>query len=222
MKFSQGVAARIALAAAGGLVLVGTAGAAVAAEVGDQDVDVNVDITAIEEPGSLSLTVAGTSTDLTEGDSGDPTVRQFDGELPTVTVTDTRDPASIAPNLYWYVVGQASAFEGPNGATIGADKLGWTPRLVDGSDTGLVAEGEPVLTTEDETTPETEGDNVGLVDQELLYITLDSAAVRETGETSWTADALLTLKTGVDVTPGSYSSTLTLSLFEDSSAPAQP
>ncbi|WP_285136840.1 hypothetical protein [Microbacterium sp. lyk4-40-TSB-66] len=210
MKFSKGAAARIAVAAAGGLVLVGTAGAAFAAEVDDSDVNVNVQIAPVVGPGSLSLTVAGTSATLTESASGDADVRQFDGALPTVTVTDTRDVDDIPANHAWYVVGQASAFTSPGGATISPDHLGWTPRVVDGGDTGLVAEGEPVGTSED-----TGADAVGLVDQELLYLTVDSTDVRADGESSWTADAALVLKTGSDVTPGAYSSTLTLSLFED-------
>ena len=37
----------------------------------------------------------------------------------------------------------------------------------------------------------------------------------ETGGTSWSAGADLFLKTGTDVKPGSYTSKLTLSLFED-------
>lgn len=217
MKFSKGAAARIAVAAAGGLVLVGTAGAAFAAEVGDTDVDVNVNIAPVVGPGSLSLTVAGTSATLTEGASGDPEVRQFNGALPTVTVTDTRDVDDIPANHFWYVVGQASAFTGPGGASISADHFGWTPRLVDGGDTGLVAEGEEVKTSED-----TGDDAVGLVDQELLYTALDSAAVKEGGESSWTADAALVLKTDTSVTPGAYSSKLTLSLFEDAFTPTQP
>ncbi|CAN3700633.1 hypothetical protein MMX123_00621 [Microbacterium sp. MM2322] len=216
MKFSKGAAARIAVAAAGGLMLVGTAGAAFAAEVGDQDVDVNVQIAPVVGPGSLSLTVAGTSSTLTESPSGDAQVRQFDGALPTVTVTDTRDVADIPADRFWYVVGQASAFTGPGGATISPDHLGWTPRLVDAGDTGLVAEGEPVKTSED-----TGDDAVGLVDQELLYTALESAAVKEGGESSWTADAALVLKTDAGVTPGAYSSTLTLSLFEDVFTPDQ-
>jgi hypothetical protein len=214
MKFSKGAVARIAVAAAGGLVLVGTAGAAFAAEVGDENVDVNVQIAPVDGPGSLSLTVAGTSATLTESPSGDAEVRQFDGALPTVTVTDTRDVADIPADRFWYVVGQASAFTGPGGATISPDHLGWTPRLVDGGDTGLVAEGEEVMTSED-----TGDDAVGLVDQELLYTALDSAAVKDSGESSWTANAALVLKTDTGVTPGAYSSTLTLSLFEDAVAP---
>ncbi|MGN7187688.1 hypothetical protein [Microbacterium enclense] len=218
MKFSHGAAARIAAATLGGLVLVGTAGAAVAAEVGDdQNVDVNVQIAPVEGSGSLSLTVAGTSSTLTESASGNPEVRQFDGTLPTVTVTDTRDLEDIPADHFWYVVGQASAFSGPNGASIPAANLGWTPNLVDEGETGLVLEGDKVDTAED-----TGADAVGLVDKELLYAAFESAAVKAEGETSWTANAALVLKTGADVTPGAYSSKLTLSLFEDAIDAGQP
>jgi hypothetical protein len=210
MKFSKGAAARVAVATVGGLMLAATAGAAFAAPVGDTDVDVNVNIPAVDGPGSLSLTVAGTAATLTETASGDPQVRQFDGALPTVTVTDARELEDIPANHFWYVVGQAAEFTGPNGATITPDHLGWTPRLVDGGDTGLVAEGEAVATSED-----TGDDAVGLVDQELLYTALDSVTVKESGESSWTAEASLTLKTDAGVTPGAYTSKLTLSLFED-------
>jgi hypothetical protein len=111
-------------------------------------------------------------------------------------VTDTREVDDIPANHFWYVVGQASAFTGPGGASISADHFGWTPRLVDGGDTGLVSEGEQVKTSED-----TGDDAVGLIDQELLYTALDSAAVKEGGESSWTADAALVLKTDTTVTP---------------------
>lgn len=217
MKFSKGAAARIAVAAAGGLVLVGTAGAAFAAEVDDKGVDVNVQIAPVVGPGSLSLTVAGTSATLTESASGDAEVRQFDGTLPTVTVTDTRDVADIPADHFWYVVGQASAFTGPGGATISPDHFGWTPNLVNEGDTGLVAEGDEVKTSED-----TGANAVGLVDKELLYTALESKTVKEGGESSWTANAALVLKTDAGVTPGAYTSKLTLSLFEDVFSPAAP
>ena len=53
---------------------------------------------------------------------------------------------------------------------------------------------------------------VGLVDQELLAKTDESAAVADEG--SWTANAELTLKTLPTVGAGQYDSVLTLSLFE--------
>lgn len=211
MKFSKGLSARIAVAAAGSLVLAGAAGAAFAADpYGDQDVDVNVEISPLVEPGTLSLTVAGTSSSLTEVASGDPELRQFDGDLPTVTVTDTRSADEIGANHWWYVLGQATDFVGSNGQPdISAGNLGWTPSIIDDGD-GLVIEGAQVDTVED-----TGPNAVGLVDQELLYGAWDSAAIVEAGGTSWSATAGLFLKTGIDVAPGSYQSTLTLSLFED-------
>ncbi|WKK70394.1 hypothetical protein Q0F99_10925 [Rathayibacter oskolensis] len=106
------------------------------------------------------------------------------------------------------MLGSATDFTGADGQEpIGADHLGWTPELVDGGDSGLVAEGDQVDTVLDEGP-----DAVGLVDQELLALAVDSAAIAEEG--SWTVTAGLTLKTEADVAPGAYSSVLTLSLFE--------
>ncbi|MDY0912808.1 hypothetical protein [Rathayibacter festucae] len=193
---------------AGGLLLLGVAGTAFAAEVelGNDDVDVNVQIAPLTTPGSLSMTVASDSTALTENGSTS-VVRQFTGTLPTVTVTDTRDAADIPDGAGWYVLGTASDFVSSTGDTIGAENLGWAPNLIDGGDSGLVAEGDVVDTAIDGGP-----DGVGLVDQELLAITNDSAGVAEEG--SWTANAALTLKTPTTVDAGDYSSTLTLSLFE--------
>ena len=53
---------------------------------------------------------------------------------------------------------------------------------------------------------------MGLVDQELLALAIDSGAIASEGQ--WTANANLFLRTPATVAPGSYSSTLTLSLFE--------
>ena len=72
-----------------------------------------------------------------------------------------------------------------------------------------VAEGEEVVTVLDE--PTQTGNNVGLVDQELLVSTFDSEAV--TGD-SFSVNADLHLRTPAEVAAGSYTSTLTLSLFE--------
>jgi hypothetical protein len=55
-------------------------------------------------------------------------------------------------------------------------------------------------------------DAVGLVDQELLALAIDSEAVASEGQ--WTANADLFLRTASTVAPGSYRSTLTVSLFE--------
>lgn len=202
--------ARTAVGLAGGLLLAGLGSAAFAAELGNDGVDVNVEIG--ENPaGSLSLSVAADSTSLTEVEGASADYREFTGALPDVTVTDTR--AVVPEGVSWAVTGQASDFVGTDGqAPITPDHLGWKPAMETADDTGNVFEGEEVSTSLDEATPEV--DNVGLAGQELLQMTLDSAdAQGENG--TWTANAGLTLKTPNNVEPGSYSSTLTLSLFEE-------
>ncbi|SDT24823.1 hypothetical protein [Actinoplanes derwentensis] len=192
-----------------GSMLIAAIPAPALADPNDAQVEVTVDITEIEEPGILALTVAGTATTLRENGS-DLLIRQFTGTLPRVTVTDTRTLTEIPAGASWAVLGSSSDFTGTAGQTpISAAHLGWKPRLVDGGDTGLVTEGEEVVTVLDG--PTQPGNNVGLVDQELLVSTYDAAEV--TGG-AYTVDAGLTLRTPADVTAGSYRSTLTLSLFE--------
>ncbi|MET4156940.1 hypothetical protein [Agromyces sp. PvR057] len=205
---SKGAAARCAAGVLGGLLLVGVGSAAFAeypdAE-GSSGVDVKVDIASVEN-GALSLTVENTETTLTETGST-AQYRQFTGALPDVTVTDTRD--EVPAGVYWYVTGQAGSFVGENGQPdISAEHLGWSPALVT-TGNGEVAAGDVVGTTLD-VTP----NNVGLTGEELLALSLDSAeSAAASGQ--WTANADLVLKTPVDVAPGSYTSLLTLSLFED-------
>ena len=193
---------------AGSSLLLGVGAAAIAdTEHGQDDIDINVEIAQVEEPGVLAMTVAANSMELTEADS-DELVRQFSGTLPTVTVTDTRAASDISEGAAWYVLGTASDFSTADGSgTIEARHLGWKPQLLDGGDSGLVTEGEEVGTAMDASP-----DNVGLVDQELLAMAFDSQAVNEEG--SWTANAELFLRTPATVEPGSYGSKLTLSLFE--------
>lgn len=192
----------------GAALLAGVAGLAVAEENhGDSDVNVNVAIPEITTPGVLAMSVAGESATLTE-DGSTPTVRQFTGTLPEVTVTDTRDAADIQEGVGWYVIGSSTDFVGsaaqPN---ISASHLGWTPDLLDGGDAGLVAEGDQVDTVMDQGQ-----NNVGLVDAELLALAIDSAAIAPEGQ--WSVSADLFLRTPVTVAPGDYTSKLTLSLFE--------
>ena len=201
------VFARCSVAVVGAALLVGVAGAAIADEYGDQDVDVNVAITELDEPGVLAMSVAGSSTTLTE-DGSTATVRQFTGALPTVTVTDTRTAEEIPDGAYWYVLGSSSDFTGDAGQpAIGAGHLGWAPSLIDGGESGLVAAGDEVDTVLD-----TGPNAVGVVDQELLAMAFDSEAVASEG--SWTATADLFLRTPATVAPGDYTATITLSLFE--------
>lgn len=204
----KSLAARCAVGVVGGLMLAGVGVAAFAdpSENGSGDVDVTVDI-ASTETGALSLTVAGTETTLTETGST-ASFRQFTGALPNVTVTDTRE--DVDAGVFWYVTGQASDFVGAAGQTsITPDHLGWTPSIVTAND-GEVAEGDAVGTSIDGGV-----NGVGLVGQELLALALDSADA-QAASGQWTATANLVLKTPVTVAPGSYTSTLTLSLFEDS------
>ena len=199
---------KLTVGTAGAALLVGVAGAAVADDTnGDSDVDVNVTIEEIPEPGVLAMSIAGTEVSLAENGS-DELVRQFTGTLPTVTITDTRTAEEIPDGAAWYVLGTSSDFVGNAGQPdIGAGHLGWVPRLIDGGDSGLVAAGDEVDTVLDAPPA-----NVGLVDQELFAIAADSETVA--GEGSWTATADLVLKTPASVAAGRYSATLTLSLFE--------
>jgi hypothetical protein len=203
---------RLAAAGAAGALLAGTMAAQspALAEPGDSgDVRVTVDIEEINEPGVLAMSVAGDSVALAENGST-LLVRQFAGKLPKVTITDTRTAEEVPDGAAWAVLGSATDFTGSAGqAPISAGHLGWKPRLIDGGDTGQVSEGEEVKTVLDE--PTQPGNNVGLVDQELLISTFDSEAV--TGD-AYSVDADLYLRTPAEVAAGSYTSTLTLSLFE--------
>lgn len=199
-------------ACAAGALLVGSAAlpSPALAEPGDDaDVQVTVDIDEITEPGVLAMSIAGNSVALSE-DGSTLLLRQFVGTLPTVTITDTRTAQEVPDGVGWAVLGSTTNFIGSAGqAPIGAGHLGWKPRLLDGGGTGQVSEGEEVVTVLDE--PTQPGNNVGLVDQELLVSTFDSGTLA--GD-SYTVDAHLYLRTPADVAAGSYTSTLTLSLFE--------
>jgi hypothetical protein len=201
---------RLAAGAAAALAAVVALQSPALAQSGDSaDIRVTVDIEEIVEPGVLALSIAGDSVALSE-DGSTLLMRQFVGTLPTVTVTDTRTPEEVPAGAAWAVLGSASDFVGDAGqAPIGADHLGWKPQLLDGGDTGLVTEGEEVVTILDD--PTLPGNNVGLVDQELLVSTFDSTAVA--GD-SYSVNADLYLRVLAEVAAGSYEATLTLSLFE--------
>ncbi|WP_308797690.1 hypothetical protein [Agromyces silvae] len=198
-------AARVGAAALGALLL--SAGAAMAAAdeiVDDGEVEINVEVTDRYPSGVLALSVAANSTALAEVDSGDPLVREFTGSLPEVTVTDTR---ADVPDVPWYVLGTASDFVS-GGNTITADHLGWAPYLADDYGPALEA-GFDIDTVIDD--PASEG--LGYADGELLYVNTDQVATYSQG--SWSASAGLHLKVdATTVEPGSYTSVLTLSLFE--------
>jgi hypothetical protein len=206
MKMTKAMTARVAVATVGGVLLAGVAGAAFAAEIGEDQVDVTVAIAEQDPVGALTMTVAADSTVLTEVDSADPEVRQFNGVLPTVTVTDDRE--EVPADQFWYVTGQSSDFTADGLAPLGAGHLGWTPALTSDDSNGEVAPGEQVDTILDEGP-----DAVGLVGEELLAIAANFTGELPTGE--WTANADLFLKTPADVAPGNYAATITLTLWED-------
>ena len=139
----RGLLARTAVGAFGGMLLVGVAGVAIADEIEDGNVEVNVQIAELPPVGALTMSVAQSSTTLTEGESGDAELRQFDGTLPTVTVSDDRE--EVPEGVFWYVTGQSSAFSADGVQEIGADKLGWVPRLLTEGN-GEVAPGDEVVT----------------------------------------------------------------------------
>jgi hypothetical protein len=202
---TSGLLARAATGIAGGVLLLGVAGAALAAEVGSDDVDVSVAIEPEEPVGALTMSVAADATTLTEVDSGEEGVRRFDGTLPTVTVTDDR--ADVPEDTYWYVVGQASDFVNEEGSIIPAEHLGWTPEVLTESD-GEVFAGDQVDTVLDDGP-----NNVGLVGEELLALNLASTDARPIG--TWDANAALFLKTPSGIEGGNYTSKITLTLWED-------
>ncbi len=204
----RGIFARTAAGAAGGVLLLGMAGVAIADELESDTVEIGVNIEALPPVGALTMSVAQSSTALTEVDSADEDLRQFDGTLPTVTVSDDRE--DVPADVYWYVTGQSSSFTAAGVPALGPEHLGWTPQLITEGD-GEVAEGLEVGTVFDE---DQAPNNVGLVGEELLALALDSGEARTVGQ--WQANAGLTLKTPADVAPGNYAATLTLTLWEDS------
>lgn len=190
----------------GAALLVSAGSAALAAE-GDvaesQDVNVDVEIEPQAGPGTLAMTVESGSTTLREDESTE-LGRVFTGTLPKVTVTDTRDAADVPEGASWYVVGSASDFTDADGShTIGAEQLGWTPQLVEGE-----GEGASFVDVGGDVAPV----NPGLVGEELLY--LSESAEANAGGGVFSATAGLELAVPADVEAGSYSSTITLSLFE--------
>src|SRR5699024_12818476 len=91
------------------MVLTSGVNADAAQHVEYSDVEVSVEIEEVEAPGVLAMSVDGDAVNLEEEDS-EATSREFTGELPDVTVTDTRSSDEIEDGMFWYVLGQASEF----------------------------------------------------------------------------------------------------------------
>ncbi|MGO3767533.1 hypothetical protein [Microbacterium gubbeenense] len=188
-----------------GAALLVSAGSAAMAEV-EQDaegVDVTVEIAPLAGPGALAMTIDGDSTALVEGESTD-LERVFTGTLPKVTVSDTRAAEDVPADAAWYVVGTASNFHDENGvSTIQASNLGWSPKLV-----AEEGEGEAFVEVGGDVAPS----RPGVIDQDLLFLAESAEANAGGGVFSATAD--LDLVVPAAVPSGTYSSTITLSLFE--------
>lgn len=142
-------------------------------------------------PGSLALSVAPGSADLgTARNAGDRL--RLTGVLPTVSVTDSRRDAAG-----WSVTGQAGALRADQGeATVGAQRLGWAPFVVEGT----AVPGPAVR-------PDLSGGS-GLAQPATLGTA--SGAARA-GTAGLAAD--LTLEVPVDTAAGSYAGSVTVSLF---------
>ncbi len=170
-------------------------------------VDVSVTVDPYKAPGALSLSIAPGPVKLTEeGSTG--TYRQFTGELPLVTVTDTRDAASLSEDARWTVTGASSAF-----GAIPAHYLGWTPHFWGPGDPDLfptIQEGSPARAGFPEQ-PGDEPDNVGLAWPNTLLMAED---VKKLPRGGYLAGADLTLRMPVTQDAGTYTGTISLSLFE--------
>lgn len=149
------------------------------------------------ENGVLALSVAdyGSGVSLSEPVNAGDRLR-FTGELPEVTVSDSRTVAQ-AGTSGWAVSGQAYTFSS-DVRSFGAERLGWTPRVLTPRE-GLEA-GAPVATSA--------SGGPGLATPGLL-----ASADVEGRYGSAVLGAGLVLDLPVDAQPGTYKGTVTLSLF---------
>ncbi|MBD7917549.1 esterase [Cellulomonas sp. Sa3CUA2] len=149
------------------------------------------------EDGVLALSVADDGSGVTlDGPQNTGTALRFTGQLPTVTVTDSRS-VSQAGVTGWAVTGQAYTFESAT-RLLDGKHLGWTPRL-ESPRAGLAA-GDARATAL--------GGGEGLVVPGRL-----ASATPEGRVGTATIGADLVLDVPVDTTPGEYTGTLSLSLF---------
>lgn len=149
------------------------------------------------ENGVLALSVAdfGDGVVLSEVENAGDRLR-FVGELPAVTVSDSRTLAQAGASG-WAVSGQAYTFTSEV-RSFGAEHLGWTPRVETARD-GLTA-GAAVTTSA--------SGGPGLATPGLL-----ASADAEGRYGSAVLGAGLALEVPVDTQPGTYAGTVTLSLF---------
>ena len=164
----------------------------------DQDKVTGIDLTAVVpegQDGVLALSVAGNAVTL-DGPQNTGTALRFTGQLPTVTVTDSRTAAQVGATG-WAVTGQAYSFSSGT-RLLDAKHLGWTPRI-ESPRAGLAA-GDARATA--------------LSGGEGLTVPGRLASATPEGRVgSATIGADLVLDVPVDTAPGEYTGTLSLSLF---------
>ena len=156
-----------------------------------------VSVAVVDDPGVLTLTVAefGAGVELVRtGNVGDRL--RFAGELPKITVTDSRNAAQAAGGG-WGTSGQSSAFSSTAGS-VSAAHFGWDPRVLEGRDG--VAAGARSTTLLD--------GGAGLSSPSSLATATDEG---RRGSTSLGAGLFLDIP--VDTAEGRYGATVTVSLF---------
>src|SRR5690606_15189959 len=165
---------------------------------GPSDADgIPVEVSIVDKPGVLTLTVGdyGDGVELTQ-DGDRPDRWRYSGDLPTLTVTDSRN-VHQAGNGGWAVSGQSSDFASDAGE-ITADHLGWVPRVL--TPRAGVSAGDASVTALDGGT--------GLSTPSRLAAA-DADGRRGTTE----LDAKLVLGSPVGTAEGDYSARVTVSLF---------
>jgi inosine-uridine nucleoside N-ribohydrolase len=163
-----------------------------ALRAGTGSIDVWIEVDGIPpDEGELTLTVpVDASVELEEGAQFQG-ARRFAGTMPQVSVSDTR-PVAVG----WEVVGKAASFTGPS--QLPASALAWDPFLVRGR-SGLAAGAATAAAADG---------GLGLSEPSLLASGADPG---RKGTADLGAD--LELATPVNIQPGTYSTTLTLSLY---------
>lgn len=155
-------------------------------------------ITATLNGGPLTLSSAGSSVAL-PAVALNGTDQTTSGALNPLTVTDMR-----STSLGWNLIGQSTAFTGPNGATIPAADLGWAPTasIVTGTLPGDPTQPAPTVSAGANVVP-----GMGLGSAKTLC---SSPAGSSTG--AFTCGGQLTLGIPANARAGTYVATLTLTL----------
>src|SRR5690625_4616014 len=151
------------------------------------------------EPGSLTLTIRefGDAVDLGEGERTQEGYYRFDGDLPSVVVTDTRND-NQAGDTGWSVSGVANDFVN-NGDSFDAGHLGWIP--------WTTAQDRPGVEPGPRVNPIARN-GPGLAEPQTLV-----SATSEGRLGAATAGAHLFMLVPLDTAPGDYRSAINLSLF---------